>query len=70
MLIPVVQKRGLMWDDYGVPGGIYQENLHNTPGNPYLNPRHPGSKLGWNAPETGVAAKMGNTPHAEVAVPV
>ena len=49
LLVPVLQKRGMMWDDYTVPGGAYRENLHNTPGNPYLSSRHPGSKFKWNA---------------------
>lgn len=49
LLVPVLQKRNLMWQDYTVPGGCYRENLHNTPGNPYLSDRHPGSKFKWNA---------------------
>jgi hypothetical protein len=52
MLVPVLQKRGLMWDDYTVLGGTYRENLHNIPGNPYLNPRHPGSMFRRNGPKT------------------
>ena len=50
LLVPVLKKRGLMWEDYTVPGGTYRENLHNTPGNPYLNERHPGAKLSGKAP--------------------
>ncbi|KAH8678282.1 putative xenobiotic compound monooxygenase, DszA family [Xylariales sp. PMI_506] len=54
LLVPVLQARGIYWDDYTVPGGCYRENLHNTPGNPYLNDRHPGSKFKWNAPKDKV----------------
>lgn len=49
LLVPVLQERGLMWKDYTVPGGCYRENLHNTPGNPYLNARHPGSKVSYRS---------------------
>jgi hypothetical protein len=49
LLVPELQKRKLMWSDYTVPGGTYRENLHNTPGNPFLNSRHPGSGYKWNA---------------------
>lgn len=71
--MPVLQKRGLMWDDYTVPGGTYRENLHNTPGNPYLSDRHPGSKFKWNAPKTGTAAELEKTASivkTEIVVPV
>lgn len=64
MLVPVLQKRGLMWDDYTVPGGTYRENLHNTPGNPYLSPRHPGSKFKWNAPNVEPAQLVVNVENA------
>ena len=45
LLVPELQKRGLMWQDYHVPGGTFRENLHNIPGEPGLSPRHPGSKF-------------------------
>jgi hypothetical protein len=70
MLVPVLQKRGLMWDDYTVPGGTYRENLHNTPGNPYLSPRHPGSKFKWNGPVTEGTAKNKGLSEDDVAIPV
>lgn len=74
MLVPELQKRGLMWKDYTVPGGTYRENLHNTPGNPYLNPTHPGSKYKWNAPKAeGNEAKSdidGKTLPTEIIVPI
>ena len=49
LLVPVLQKRGMMWVDYTVLGGTYRENLHNTPGAPYLGSRHPGPKFKWSA---------------------
>jgi len=52
LLVPELQKRGLMWQDYHVPGGTFRENLHHVPGEPGLSPRHPGSKFKWNAPQT------------------
>jgi hypothetical protein len=30
--VPVLQKRGLMWEDYDAPGGTYRENMLRTPG--------------------------------------
>jgi hypothetical protein len=47
----------MMWTDYTVPGGCYRENLHNTPGNPYLSPRHHGSKFSYRAQSNGEAAE-------------
>lgn len=55
LLVPVLQERGLMWRDYTVPGGCYRENLHNTPGNPYLSSRHPGTKFSYRESNNGVA---------------
>jgi hypothetical protein len=49
LLVPELQKRGLMWQDYHVPGGTFRENLHNILGEPGLSPRHPGSKFKWNS---------------------
>ncbi|EXJ82049.1 hypothetical protein A1O1_08118 [Capronia coronata CBS 617.96] len=41
LLVPVLQRRGLMWDDYTVPGGSYRENLLGTPGHPTVPKGHP-----------------------------
>jgi hypothetical protein len=41
LLVPVLQKRGLMWEDYTVPGGTYRENLLATPGEPFTPEGHP-----------------------------
>jgi hypothetical protein len=40
-LVPVLQKRGLMWLDYPVPGGTFRENLQSAPGEPFLPASHP-----------------------------
>jgi hypothetical protein len=47
LLVPELQKRGLMWDDYHVPGGCFRENLQNTPGQPHLGKDHPGYQYKW-----------------------
>jgi hypothetical protein len=48
LLFPAPQKRGLVCQDYHVPGGTFRENLHNIPGEPGLSPRHSGSKCKWS----------------------
>lgn len=48
LLVPELQKRGLMWDDYHVPGGTFRENLQNRPGRPHLGSDHPGYQFKWN----------------------
>ncbi|KFA70209.1 hypothetical protein S40285_04419 [Stachybotrys chlorohalonatus IBT 40285] len=48
LLVPVLQKRGLMWDDYTVPGGTYRENLLNTPGHPGVPDGHPAAKFRYD----------------------
>jgi len=40
--VPEMQKRGLIWDGYHVPGGCFRENLQNTPGQHHLGKDHPG----------------------------
>lgn len=45
LLVPELQRRGLMWDDYTVPGGTYRENLLNTPGHPGVPEGHPAYKF-------------------------
>jgi len=52
LLVPELQKRGIYWDDYAVPGGTARENLYCREGENLLAPEHPGAKLRWNAPHT------------------
>ena len=60
-LVPVLQKRGLMWKDYAVPGGTFRENLHGRPGKPYLPEEHPGAKFRYNRlKETARIDEQGN----------
>lgn len=66
LLVPELQRRGLMWQDYLVPGGTCRENLQGTPGNPYLADHHPYKIFFWKwgtskkietAQEVGAAEK-------------
>lgn len=52
LLVPELQKRGIYWDDYAVPGGTARENLHCKEGEKLLAPAHPGAKVRWNAPSS------------------
>lgn len=47
MLIPELQRRGIFWDDYCVPGGTYRENFFEKPGQAEPLPSHPAAKLVW-----------------------
>lgn len=49
LLVPELQKRGVYWNDYPVPGGTLRENLSGKPGQPHLAPDHPGSKFKYSA---------------------
>jgi hypothetical protein len=49
LLVPELQKRGIYWNDYPVPGGTLRENMHSAPGVSMLKPTHPGAKVRWNA---------------------
>ncbi|KAF2005828.1 coenzyme dependent N5,N10-methylene tetrahydromethanopterin reductase [Amniculicola lignicola CBS 123094] len=44
LLVPELQRRGLMWDDYAVPGGTFRENLLGTKA---LRGDHYGSRFKW-----------------------
>lgn len=48
LLVPELQKRGRMWQDYLVPGGTFRENLQLTPGEPGLPTSHPAAKYKWD----------------------
>lgn len=48
LLIPELQRRGIYWADYAVPGGTARENLHCNPGQKLLPKEHPGSKVRWD----------------------
>lgn len=48
LLVPVLQKRGMMWEDYSVPGGTFRENMRREPGQKHLVPSHPGAQFKYN----------------------
>lgn len=48
LLVPELQKRGLMWNDYDVPGGTLRENLSRKPGQPKVASDHPAYQFGWH----------------------
>lgn len=48
LLVPELQKRGIYWSDYPVPGGTLRENMHSAPGVSLLKATHPGAKVRWN----------------------
>jgi hypothetical protein len=45
LLIPELRKRGLLFDDYAVPGGSFRENLLRQPGQKTLRSDHYGSRF-------------------------
>jgi hypothetical protein len=50
-LIPELRKRGLIWEDYAVPGGTLRENYLGVKGQYRLSDTHPGAKYFWKAGE-------------------
>ena len=54
LLIPELQRRGIYWTDYAVPGGTYRENLTETKGQREPRPDHPAAAMIWRAPEREV----------------
>lgn len=60
LLVPVLQKRGLMWEDYTVVGGTYRENLLNTPGNSKVPEGHPARKFRYDVLKEKYADEDGN----------
>ncbi|KAF2765634.1 Nitrilotriacetate monooxygenase component A/pristinamycin IIA synthase subunit A [Teratosphaeria nubilosa] len=54
LLIPELQRRGIFWHDYHVPGGTYRENLYEAKGQREPVASHPAGKLVWRAPKDEV----------------
>lgn len=48
-LLPVLQRRGLFWDDYAVDGGTYRENLSGQRGQSVPRTDHPAAKYHWKS---------------------
>lgn len=51
LLIPELQRRGIFWEDYAVPGGTYRENLTETKGQREPREDHPAAAKTWRAPQ-------------------
>ncbi|KAG7739789.1 hypothetical protein KL930_002398 [Ogataea haglerorum] len=49
LLIPELQRRGLFWEDYAVPGGTFRENVYGVKGQTFLSPDHPLYDTRWTA---------------------
>jgi hypothetical protein len=67
LLVPELQRRGLMWQDYAVPGGTFRENIHCKPGQSYLAPDHPGAKHRGTHESTTTGSEITGLP-AEVSI--
>jgi hypothetical protein len=63
LLIPELQRRGIYWTDYAVPGGTYRENLTETKGQREPRPDHPAAAMIWRAPESKVESSKVNGSH-------
>lgn len=50
LLIPELQRRGIFWDNYTVPGGTYRENLTETKGQREPREDHPAAAKTWRVP--------------------
>jgi len=71
LLVPVLQRRGIMWEDYDVPGGTYRENMLRTPGQSATPEGHASRKftfeaLKGNMDEEGVIVINRQDPEAKV----
>ena len=52
LLLPELRRRGVLWEDYAVPGGTLRENYFARPGGRRLADSHPGAKYFWKAGES------------------
>lgn len=60
LLVPVLQERGLMWEDYTVPGGTYRENLLGTPGQSGVPDGHPAASFKYETLKEKYGDEKGN----------
>lgn len=58
LLIPELQRRGIFWEDYAVPGGTYRENLTETKGQREPRDDHPAAAKTWRAPQDDSGANV------------
>jgi len=54
LLVPELRRRGLMFEDYAVPGGTFRENLLRQPGQKILREDHYGSQFTFEREEAEV----------------
>ena len=66
LLIPELQRRGVYWNDYAVPGGTYRENLTETKGQREPRPDHPAAAMIWRAPGAEAEVKVNGSHDADV----
>lgn len=57
LLVPELRKRGLMFDDYAVPGGTLRENLLRQPGQKTLRSDHYGSQFTFDCEEAQIKSR-------------
>lgn len=60
LLVPVLMERGLMWEDYTVPGGTYRENLLGTPGKSGVPNGHPAAEFKYETLKEKYGDEKGN----------
>jgi alkanesulfonate monooxygenase SsuD/methylene tetrahydromethanopterin reductase-like flavin-dependent oxidoreductase (luciferase family) len=60
LLRPELVKRGLMWEDYDIPGGTLRENLYGVERQKYLRDDHYGHKFKYPSDFEGDTAVMSN----------
>jgi FMN-dependent oxidoreductase (nitrilotriacetate monooxygenase family) len=49
LVVPELQRRGIFWEDYEVPGGTFRENVYREKGHTFLPQDHPVNNLRWKA---------------------
>jgi alkanesulfonate monooxygenase SsuD/methylene tetrahydromethanopterin reductase-like flavin-dependent oxidoreductase (luciferase family) len=52
LLVPELQKRGLFWKDYAVPGGTFRDNNNAKRGATFVPATHPAHKFRWTPDHT------------------
>jgi FMN-dependent oxidoreductase (nitrilotriacetate monooxygenase family) len=67
LLVPELQRRGLMWDDYEVEGGTLRENLYSTKGMNELREDHYGHMFKYGSDFEGDGLRAWNKEKAEKA---
>jgi len=58
LLIPVLRERGMIFEDYAVPGGTFRENLLRQLGQKHLREDHYWSRFNYDAELEPIADEM------------